>query len=92
MLSLLFQQSSEAVVILNPAQGRNIEVNPAARALFGACTADVAGRPLIDLFNAEGLADVQAQIGSIGAGGRVEDVPALLSHGGRAVTLRMVGL
>ncbi len=89
---LLFQQSSEAVVVLDPAKGRIIEANPAASALCGTGTADVSGRPLIDLFDTEDLADAQAQIGSIGAGGRAKDVPALLSHDGRAVTLRMAEL
>ncbi len=89
---LLFQQSSEAVLVLDPARGRIIEANPAASALCGTDTADVSGRPITDFFDTDHLADVQAQIGSIGAGGRAEDVPALLSHGGRAVTLRMAGL
>lgn len=86
---LLFQQSSEAVLILDPAKGQIIEANPAASALCGTGTADVSGRPLIDFFDTDHLADVQAQIGSIGARGRAQDVPALLSHGGGAVTLRM---
>jgi len=89
---LLFQQSSEAVLVLDPARGRIIEANPAASALCGTDTADVSGRPITDFFDTDHLADVQAQIGSIGAGGRAEDVPALLSHGGRAVTLHMAGL
>jgi len=89
---LLSQQSSEAVLILDPVKGRIMEANPAASALCGMSTADVSGRPLIDFFDTDGLAGVQAQIGSIGAGGRAEDVPALLSHDGRAVTLRMARL
>jgi len=89
---LLFQQSSEAVLVLDPAKGRVIEANPAASALCGTGTADVSGRPLIDFFDTEDLAGAQAQIGSIGAGGRAKDVPALLSHDGRAVTLRMAEL
>jgi len=88
----LSQQSSEAVLILDPVKGRIIEANPAASALCGMSTADVSGRPLIDFFDTDGLAGVQAQIGSIGAGGRAEDIPALLSHDGRAVTLRMARL
>jgi len=89
---LLFQQSSEAVLVLDPAEGRIIEANPAASALCGTDTADVSGRPITDFFDTGHLDDVQAQIGSIGAAGRAEGVPALLSHGGRAVTLRMAGL
>jgi len=86
---LLFQQSSDAVLILDPVRGRIIEANAAASALCGLGTADVSGRPLIEVFDTDGLAGVQAQFSSIRAGGRLEDVPAVLSHSGCAVILRM---
>lgn len=77
---LLFQQSSEAVLVLDPARGRIIEASPAASALCGTDTADVSGRPITDFFDTEDLAGVQAQIGFISAGDRAKDVAALLSH------------
>jgi transcriptional regulator PpsR len=86
---LLFRQSSDAVLILDPVRGRIIEANAAASALCGLGTADVSGRPLIEVLDTDGLAGVQAQISSIVAGGRLEDVPAVLSHNGCAVILRM---
>jgi len=86
---LLFRQSSDAVLIFDPVRGQIIEANAAASALCGLGTADVSGRPLIEVLDTDGLADVQAQISSIRAGSRLEDVPAVLSHSGCAVTLRM---
>jgi len=44
----------------------------------------------MEVFDPDWLAGVQAQVSSIVAGGQVGEVPALLSHGGRAVTLRLV--
>ncbi len=86
---LLFQQSSDAVLILDPVRGRIIEANAAASALCGLGTAGVSGRPLIEVLDTDGLAGVQAPISSIRAGGRLEDVPTVLSHSGCAVILRM---
>ncbi len=86
---LLFRQSSDAVLILDPVRGRIIEANAAASALCGLDTADVSGRPLIEVLDTVGLAGVQAQISSIRAGSRLEDVPAVLSHSGYAVILRL---
>ena len=87
---LLFEQSAEAALILDPVKGSIVEANAAAIALCGIGTADVSGRPLIEVLKPDSLAAVQSQVSSTGAGGRSEDVPALLSHGERAVTLRLV--
>ncbi len=86
---LLFQQSSDAVLILDSVRGRIIEANAAASALCGLDTAGVSGRPLIEVLDTDGLAGVQAQIRSSVVGGQVGEARVLLSHGGRAVTLRM---
>ncbi len=86
---LLFEQSPEAALILDPVKGNIVEANAAAIALCGIGTADVSGHPLIEVLDTDSLAGVQSQVGSPGAGGRSEDVPALLSHGERAVTLRL---
>jgi len=77
------------MLILDPVRGWIIEANAAASALCGLGTADVSGRPLIEVLDIDGLAGVQAQISSIVAGGRLEGVPAVLSHNGCAVILRM---
>ena len=89
---LLFQMSSEAVLILDPAKGRITEANPAAKDLCspgGGATADVTGKPLSDLFGPGCLPAIQAQVDAIRAGGRAEDVAARLLPDSRAVTLRM---
>ena len=86
---LLFQLSSEAVLILDPAKGRVTEANPAAKAMCGTGTADVTGRALSDLFDKGSLPAIQSQIDAIRAGGRAEDVPGRLAADGRPVTLRM---
>ncbi len=90
---LLFQMSSEAVLILDPAKGRITEANPAAKDLCnpggGAGTADVTGKPLSDLFGPGCLPAIQAQVDAIRSGGRAEDVAARLLPDNRSVTLRM---
>jgi len=86
---LLFQQSSDAVLILDPVRGRIVEANAAASALCGLGTTGVSSRPVIEVLDTDGLAGVQAQLSFIRAGGRLEDVPAVLSHSGCAVILRM---
>ncbi len=90
---LLFQMSSEAVLILDPAKGRITEANPAAKDLCspggGGATADVTGKPLSDLFGPGCLPAIQAQVDAIRAGGRAEDVAARLLPDSRSVTLRM---
>ena len=87
---LLFQLSGEAVLILDPAKGRVVEANPAAKAQYGSGAADVTGRALADLFDPASLPAVQAGVDAIRAGGRAEDVPARLAgEHGADVTLRM---
>ncbi len=95
---LLFQMSSEAVLILDPAKGRITEANPAAKDLCsgghaapggGAGIADVTGKPLSDLFGPGCLPAIQAQVDAIRSGGRAEDVAARLLPDNRSVTLRM---
>ena len=86
---LLFQLSSEAVLILDPAKGRVTEANPAAKAMCGSGTADVTGRALADLFDRASLPAIQSQIDAIRGGGRAEDVAGRLAPDNRAVMLRM---
>lgn len=86
---LLFQQSSDAVLIFDPVKDRIIEANAAASALCGLGTADVSGRPLMEVLDADGLVGVKAQISSIVAGGQAGAAPALLSQSGCAVMLQM---
>jgi len=87
---LLFQLSSEAVLILDPAKGRVTEANPAAKALCGTGTADVTGRALADLFDHATLPAIQAGMDAMRAGGRADDVVTRLAgEDGGAIMLRM---
>jgi transcriptional regulator PpsR len=82
---LLFQMSSEAVVILDTVRHRVVEANPAARGLFGARAEQPAGQTLADIFAAESLDGVQAHLSAIRADGRAEEFPARLAATGGEV-------
>ena len=83
---LLFQTSSEAVLILDPARGRVLEANPAAREMFGAELRDIVGHVLVPRF-ADGHA-AQAYLDAVRDGEAPEDLRAHLVHGHREVVLR----
>ena len=80
---LLFQMSSEAVLIFDADKGRVTEVNPAATLLLGADAEEIAGKPLDQVFAAEGLPAVRAYLASTRAGGRDPDVQAATAPRGR---------
>ena len=82
---LLFQMSSEAVVILDTVRHRVVEANPAARALFGARPDQTSGQALGEIFAADTLESVQAHLAAIRADGRAEEFPARLARGNTGV-------
>ena len=84
---LLFQLSSEAVLILDPARSRVTEANPAARGLMGE-GADVSNKVLAELFSPGSAAAVQAHLEAVRAGDAAEQVTAQLRHGDRAVFVK----
>ena len=84
---LLFQMSSEAVVILDTVRHRVVEANPAARALFGAKPDQASGQALGEIFAADTLESVQAHLAAIRADGRAEEFPARLARGNTGVTV-----
>jgi len=86
---LLFQLSTEAVLILDPTKGRIIEANPAANAMFRTGTADVTGRPLSKLFGTDNLAALQSRMDGIRASDQSDDVPMQLAQDGPPVRVRM---
>ena len=92
---LLFQLSSEAVLILDPVKGRVLEANAAAQGLFGGGSAsslassDVVGRTMADIFGPDSLPVLQGHLGAIRAGARPEDTPARLVRGDQPVTVRV---
>ncbi|GAC1347499.1 MAG: transcriptional regulator PpsR [Acetobacteraceae bacterium] len=89
---LLFQLSSEAVLILDAAKLRVTEANPAARGLFGVEVGELAGLGLSHMFSGEGAGQVQAHLDAVRSGLRVDDVPvqtaARAARGGRDVLVK----
>jgi transcriptional regulator PpsR len=86
---LLFQLSSEAVLILDPVKGRVLEANAAAQGLFGAGSDDIVGRAMADIFDPDSLAALQGHLAAIRAGARPEDTPARLVRGGQPVLVKV---
>lgn len=83
---LLFQTSSEAVLILDPVRNRIVEANPAAREMFGADMREIVGHALLPRFvdaDAPGL-----YLNAVRAGETPEDLPAHLLHGHREILMR----
>ncbi len=78
---LLFQSSSEPVVILDGTSHRVLETNPAAAALLDVGARRAVGRSLSDLFEAPARPAVQAFLADLRASGRAEDVGASLIAG-----------
>ena len=88
---LLFQLSSEAVLVLDPAKGRVLEANAAAQDLFGAGPDGpdgVVGSALADIFGLDSLPALQAHLAAVRAGARPEDTPARLRRGNEPVTVK----
>ncbi len=82
---LLFQMSSEAVVVLDSVRHRVVEANPAARGLFGARAQQPSGQTLSDIFTADTLDSVQEHLQAIRTDGRPEEFAARLAADGAEV-------
>jgi transcriptional regulator PpsR len=76
---LLFQMSSEAVLILDVARLKVVEANPAARQMLGAQGDKAVGHSLLDLLDAGSAGMVQAHFAAVRAGGRADSVRAVLA-------------
>lgn len=84
---LLFQLSSEAVMILDAARMRVLEANPAARTAFDASADDLSGAALSAMFTPEAVALVEAHLGAVRAGVRVDGIVAR-TRGGRDMLVK----
>ncbi len=73
---LLFETSSEAVLIIDADKGRVSEANPAAANLFGAHVEELIGQPLAGVIAPDSLPAVQAYLAAVRAGGREPEVQA----------------
>ena len=83
---LLFQTSSETVLIIDPARGRIVEANPAAREMFGADLRDIVGHPLLARFDKTEA--IERHLNAVRNGETPEDLTAHLLHGQREVLVR----
>ncbi len=78
---LLFQISSEAVMVVDATTLRIIESNPAATKLLSKAVKRLGGRSLPELFDAEGAKFVHAHLAGVRGTGRAEDVIVRLAGG-----------
>jgi len=84
---LLFEMSSEAVLVLDAATQKVADANPAARHLFHDTAKGVLGRPIVDVFDPESAPLVQGHLSLVRTAGRADDVRARLADGEREVTV-----
>ena len=71
---LLFQISSEAVLVVDAANQRIVEANPVSAELLGSATRKLIGRPFPDNFDAGSTRAVQAMLATARSSGVGEDV------------------
>ncbi len=79
---LLFQNSAEAVAIVDAESRRVVEANAAALALFGDSARGATRRSFLDLFEPEDAPRVEALISAVRASGRADAARARLAGGG----------
>jgi transcriptional regulator PpsR len=78
---LLFQVTSEAVLVVDAATHKVVEANPAAAQLFGEPIKRLAGRSFPEGFDVESLPGVRALLTGVRATGRADNVRAHLTEG-----------
>jgi transcriptional regulator PpsR len=76
---LLFEMSSEAVVVVDAASLKVVEANPAARALFGDASPRAQNQQFADLFDGDGGQPVLNLLAAVRAVGRADDVRTRLA-------------
>jgi transcriptional regulator PpsR len=84
---LLFEMSSEAVVIVDAASLKMVEANPAARALFGDAASRRQNQAFADLFDETGAQSVLNLLAAVRAVGRADDVRARFADDGPELTV-----
>ena len=83
---LLFQMSSEALLIIDATKLRTVDANPAARSMLGLGeTANGVG--LADIFAADSIDAVQGHVSAARLGVRVDDISAKLKKGDAPVVV-----
>jgi transcriptional regulator PpsR len=84
---LLFEMSSEAVVIVDAASLKVVEANPAARTLFGEAGPRTQNQQFAELFGGEGGQSVLNLLAAVRAVGRADDVRTRLASNERELTV-----
>ena len=84
---LLFQISSEPVLIVDAATDKLAQVNPAAANLLGDTSARLVGRGLASLFVGEDWETVRGMLDEARVAGVGREVPARLASGGTELTV-----
>ncbi len=77
---LLFNQSSEAVLIVDATSRRVTEANPSAAALIGASVESLEGRTIASVFHADDRNRIIALLGSVAAAENVDPVDLRLQR------------
>ncbi len=77
---LLFQMVSEAVLVVDATYERIVESNPAANRMIGERAAQLTGRPVVEMFDAESEAAARAMLAAARASGRSDDVRLRLAE------------
>ncbi len=85
---LLFQMSSEAVVVIDSGKRLITEANPAARGIFGVDVGELAGLAIGKMFDAESAAAVEAHLAAVLGGAQADEANARTARGGREVVVR----
>jgi len=80
---LLFQVSSEAVLIVDASTRKIVEANPAAGKLLGEGAKRLVGRLFPDGFDEESTQSLQSLMGAVRATGRTDDVTVRSAGGAR---------
>jgi transcriptional regulator PpsR len=84
---LLFEMSSEAVLVLDALTQKVADANPAARHLFGDPSKGVLGRSFLDIFDDDTKPAVAGLLTLVRTAGRAEDVRGRLAESGREVVV-----
>lgn len=82
---LLFQTSSEAILIVDATNQKILEINPAAGRLLAPHLGEPVGRGFLEVFAVDSALTVQALLAGIRASGRPNTVRARLVDGGEEI-------
>lgn len=84
---LLFQISSEAVLIVEANTGNVVDVNPAATELLGSGVKRITGKPVAEVFAPKSRQDIDALLATARAVGKSQQIEATLSSAARPISV-----